>query len=241
MPEPRRFNVIETFGPTIQGEGPHAGRVVGFVRFGGCDFRCSWCDSMYAVDPAQVRANSEKLTADEIVDRLLACDVVVLSGDNPALVQGEQLAEALALAGKEFHVETQGTVWHDWLGEAAQLVVSPKPPSSGEHRKSEVAAPRFFEQVNRHMGWLGDTALKIVVADRTDLDWALLLRDEVDPDRVMDFYLSALTPPAATLEQVAGSYRNLCDLVLDSPLAVAHDPVVLPQLHVIAWGHERGV
>ena len=27
MPEPRRFNVIETFGPTMQGEGPHAGRI----------------------------------------------------------------------------------------------------------------------------------------------------------------------------------------------------------------------
>lgn len=241
MPDPRRFNVIETFGPTIQGEGPHAGRVVGFVRFGGCDFRCSWCDSMYAVDPAQVRANSEKLTADEIVDRLPPCDVVVLSGGNPALIEGDQLADALADAGKEFHVETQGTIWRPWLSRAAQLVVSPKPPSSGEHRKSEVAAPRFFEQVNRSMGWLGDTALKIVVADLADLEWALLLRDEVDPDRVMDFYLSALTPPDATLEQLAGSYRNLCDLVLASPLAVQHDPVVLPQLHVVAWGHERGV
>lgn len=113
MTEPRRYNIIEIFGPTIQGEGPHAGRPVGFVRFGGCDFRCSWCDSMYAVEPAEVRANSEKLTADEIVDRLPACDVVVLSGGNPALVQGEQLAEALALAGKA----ADPAAWHQngWL------------------------------------------------------------------------------------------------------------------------------
>ena len=49
------MKVVETFGPTIQGEGPYAGRVCHFVRFGGCDYRCTWCDSMHAVDPGLVR------------------------------------------------------------------------------------------------------------------------------------------------------------------------------------------
>jgi 7-carboxy-7-deazaguanine synthase len=35
------FPVIEVFGPTVQGEGPDAGRPAYFVRFGGCDYRCS--------------------------------------------------------------------------------------------------------------------------------------------------------------------------------------------------------
>lgn len=39
----RTFPVIECFGPTIQGEGALAGLPTLFVRFGGCDFRCSWC------------------------------------------------------------------------------------------------------------------------------------------------------------------------------------------------------
>ena len=43
------------FGPTVQGEGPYAGRVCHFLRLGGCDYRCSWCDTPYAVDPVQVR------------------------------------------------------------------------------------------------------------------------------------------------------------------------------------------
>ena len=62
--------MIEVFGPTIQGEGAEAGLPCNFVRLGGCDFRCSWCDTMYAVDPAEVRANAERMTAEQIVDRL---------------------------------------------------------------------------------------------------------------------------------------------------------------------------
>lgn len=241
MKGPREYSVIEVFGPTIQGEGPHAGRVVGFIRFGGCDFRCAWCDSMYAVDPAEVRENSIKMRADEIVERLPSCDTVILSGGNPALIQGDELLEALAAAGKKVHVETQGSVWRDWLGQVDQLVVSPKPPSSGEAGRSEEMAGRFFEKFEQRVGWLDRIALKIVVADLADLEWALALRDQLDPDRVIDFYLSALTPPEAPLDQLAASYRNLCGLVLASPAARAHDPVVLPQLHVIAWGHDRGV
>ena len=47
--------VVEVFGPTIQGEGELAGVPTAFVRFGGCDYRCSWCDSLFAVLPEDVR------------------------------------------------------------------------------------------------------------------------------------------------------------------------------------------
>ena len=66
----KTFPVIEIFGPTIQGEGAEAGLPTHFVRFGGCDYRCSWCDTMYAVDPAVVRATPSALSVDEIVERL---------------------------------------------------------------------------------------------------------------------------------------------------------------------------
>src|SRR4051794_6252753 len=65
------YPVIEIFGPTIQGEGALAGAPTMFVRFGGCDYRCSWCDSMYAVDPAQVRENAVKMEPQEIIGELL--------------------------------------------------------------------------------------------------------------------------------------------------------------------------
>src|SRR5215211_1387636 len=83
------FPVIEIFGPTIQGEGAEAGLPCAFVRLGGCDFRCSWCDTMYAVDPAEVRANATRLNSDQIVSELRGLggeyEWVILSGGNPAL------------------------------------------------------------------------------------------------------------------------------------------------------------
>src|SRR3954470_4684991 len=87
--------VVEIFGPTVQGEGPDAGIPAYFVRFGGCDFRCAWCDSMHAVEPAQVREEAEHLTPDEVVARVTELapgpNVVVLSGGNPALLDLEQV------------------------------------------------------------------------------------------------------------------------------------------------------
>jgi 7-carboxy-7-deazaguanine synthase len=235
-----RYPVVEVFGPTVQGEGPHAGRVVSFVRFGGCDYRCSWCDSLYAVLPQEVKQNSTKMTAAEIVSALPPkSDTVILSGGNPALIHGDQLVRALADAGKAFHVETQGSRWRTWLRHAELLVVSPKPPSSGMAEKAEQEVPKFIHR------WQAEgqnpLVLKFVVADQQDLTWALDVYDAVNPRGDLPLYLSALTPPDCSLEQLAASYRNLCELVLGSHRARKAEPVVLPQLHVIAWGHERGV
>lgn len=239
MPEPK-LPVIEIFGPTIQGEGPIAGQVVGFVRLGGCDYRCSWCDSMYAVEPREVRANARKMTVAEILEELPPCDTVILSGGNPALSRGEDLVAAIHASGRKIHVETQGSRWKEWLGSVDLLTVSPKAPSSGMASKAWEDSQAFMLAWNL-ADQPCDLILKIVVADQTDLQWALDLRNLLDPGREIPFFLSALTPPECSLEEVASSYRNLCDLVLTKDEARDHRPIVLPQLHVIAWGHARGV
>lgn len=236
----KKFPVVEIFGPTIQGEGPAAGQPVSFVRFGGCDYRCSWCDSMYAVDPAQVRANSTKMTAYEIVEQLPAGQTVILSGGNPALMDGDELAAAIHASGRAFHVETQGSVWKDWLNRAELLVVSPKPPSSGMATKAEEQVPAFITAWRR-AGTKAGLVLKFVVGGDEDLEWALDLRDAIDHDHELPFYLSALTPPDCDVHELTASYRRLCELILASDRAQGHAPVALPQLHVIAWGHARGV
>src|SRR4051794_10337522 len=104
--------VVEIFGPTVQGEGPDAGVPAYFVRFGGCDWRCTWCDSMHAVDPAEVRANAERLTVEQIVERVGRLSpgprLVVLSGGNPALLELGALVVELHAQDLRVAVETQG-------------------------------------------------------------------------------------------------------------------------------------
>ncbi len=189
----KTFPVIEIFGPTIQGEGAEAGLPCHFVRLGGCDYRCSWCDTMYAVDPAQVRRNSTALSAERIVDRLDALgggpEWVILSGGNPALHALGPLVEALQGRGLKVAVETQGSIWRDWLSAVERLTISPKPPSSG------MATRRHREQLEKFMaralsGDLDRLVLKVVCFDADDLAWA----KETQPLGQIYVYISPLAP-----------------------------------------------
>ena len=232
--------VIEIFGPTIQGEGAEAGVPCAFVRLGGCDFRCSWCDSMYAVDPAQVRTTARKMSDTDIVesiDRLGgAVEWVVVSGGNPALHGLGPLVSELHRRGFKVAVETQGSVWRDWLAETDRLTVSPKPPSSG---MANVRHTAQFDRFMQSAGSVGTLVLKIVCFDDEDLVWAKAVRHRYPH---YPLYLSAGTPvpsPTNLLAAVADRFRWLCERVAGDPELTRVR--VLPQLHVIAWGDARGV
>ena len=230
------MRVIETFGPTIQGEGPYAGRVCHFVRFGGCDYRCSWCDSIQAVDPALVRV-ADDLTEREIVDELLQLPVapmIVLSGGNPALQRLDRLLDQLRAMYQIIAIETQGSVWRGWLSRVDSLVVSPKPPSSGEATPAHwQALARFMDNAMTHPGLV----LKVVIFDDDDLDW--LCRSVLTAYPNVALYLSVGTDPEDTPSTLGDRYAWLCEQVTHEPSL--HGASVLPQLHVIAWGHRVGV
>jgi 7-carboxy-7-deazaguanine synthase len=236
--------VVEIFGPTVQGEGPDAGVPAYFVRFGGCDYRCAWCDSMHAVDPVDVRAHAEHLTAGEIADRVgtLASgpELVVLSGGNPALLDLGSLVAAFKARGTRVAVETQGSRWRAWLAAVDRLVISPKPPSSAMATPANERAAHAFITRAVSVTRPGVAALKIVVFDELDLDWAAA-HHGAHP--TLPLFLSAGTEVGLSDEQtIAGlraRYRWLCEAVARRPdLRRAR---VLPQLHVIAWGTAKGV
>jgi 7-carboxy-7-deazaguanine synthase len=240
----RSLAVIELFGPTIQGEGPDAGRPAYFVRLGGCDFRCSWCDSMYAVDPAEVRATATKMSAFDVRERLASLQagpsLVVLTGGNPVLHELGELVAGLHEDGFDVSVETQGSVYRPWLANVDRLVVSPKPPSSGE------ATPRHRHQLETFMESAledaRDVALKVVVFDEGDLAFA---RDVALRWPAVTLHLSVGTDPVAPADDAVDREQILARLRWLSE-AAAGDPAlsrarVAPQLHVLIWGRARGV
>ena len=103
-----RYLVKELFGPTLQGEGAHAGRPCVFLRFAACNLSCPWCDTDFAAEGAV------KLTAGEIVAKLVELDLhgarmVVVTGGEPTLQWDQELADALRAAGFRTHMETNGT------------------------------------------------------------------------------------------------------------------------------------
>ncbi|MBA3392474.1 MAG: radical SAM protein [Deltaproteobacteria bacterium] len=120
----RRYLVKEMFGPTLQGEGAHAGRACVFLRFAACNIACHWCDTDFAAEGAQ------KLGADEIVARLRELDRhgsrhVIVTGGEPTLQWDAPLAAAIRDAGFRVHMESNGT--RPLAGPVDWLTISPKP------------------------------------------------------------------------------------------------------------------
>jgi 7-carboxy-7-deazaguanine synthase len=241
VPEQRTHPVVEIFGPTIQGEGAEAGVATHFVRLGGCDFRCTWCDTMYAVDPKTVRETSRRMTGEQIVDAVNALagrpEWVSISGGNPGLHDLAGLVDGLHASAYKVAVETQGSRWRPWLDRVDRLTVSPKPPSSGMVSTAHDEAFEAFMHASAPVA--ERVVLKIVCFDEADVQWA---KDRMAQWPQPPVFLSAGTPvpaPGDVRTAVASSYRWLCERVAADPeLAAAR---VLPQLHVIAWGDATGV
>lgn len=236
-----KFKVSEIFGPTFQGEGPEIGLMTYFIRFGGCDYRCIWCDSMHAVDPAQVKELPELSTL-EIAEDLFEVsgqtshrqkNHVVLSGGNPLIWDLEELCALLKARSWKISVETQGTIYRDWLRLCDTIIVSPKPPSSGM-RFSEKRFTHFVSQVRKHL--YANMHLKIVIFDEQDIRWALALAEDIDAPQV---YLSIGTNRNDSRDDIMLRYQTLTQAVFDQKPNMS--VFILPQLHVVQYGHKLGV
>ena len=107
--------IMEAFY-TIQGEGFHKGLASYFIRTGGCDVGCHWCDVKESWDE-----NSHPIISiEEIVKKSAALsDFVVVTGGEPLMWNMNPLTKALKKLGKKTHIETSGAypltgVW-DWV------------------------------------------------------------------------------------------------------------------------------
>ncbi|MEI4234537.1 7-carboxy-7-deazaguanine synthase QueE [Roseovarius sp. D22-M7] len=236
------IRISEIFGPTIQGEGALIGQPTVFVRTGGCDYRCSWCDSLHAVDAAY-RATWAPMTAHDVMAEVarLSGDrplMVTLSGGNPAIQPLGTLIGLGHARGYRFALETQGSVARDWFADLDMLVLSPKPPSSG------IVVDWAAFDACRDAARDAPTVLKIVIFDEGDYQWA---RDVAGRHPDLPLYLQPgnHTPPppdddGAVVDQggIDARMRWLVDRVTGDGWFGA---TVLPQLHVKIWGNQRGV
>lgn len=232
------LRIAEIFGPTIQGEGALIGEPTVFVRAGGCDYRCSWCDSLHAVDSAYRETWAPMRTEDiwAEVARLSGGQAltVSISGGNPAIQDFGPLIARGRAEGYRFALETQGSIARDWFAALNMLVLSPKPPSSGE-----VPDWGAFAACLAARG-PGAVALKIVIFDDTDFAWAQEVA-AAHPD--LPLYLQPGNPTVDPEKPVAAQEvaDRLLWLVSKVTEARWFRPRVLPQLHVLLWGNRRGV
>lgn len=234
--------LAEVFGPTVQGEGPTAGRLCSFVRFSLCNLACSFCDTPYTWDWTGINGTAyDKATelhlvdTDDVLDmlRLHGTDRVVITGGEP-LVQQTALADlAVALLAADYtvEVETNGTLLppHELTTPAEWLRwnISPKLQGSGDNHRTD---PLPLEV----LAWWAETqpsaVFKFVVTGDDDLQQALGLARQVG----MPLERVWLMPEGRTPGALQSAIRTVADAAVDNRCNVS------TRLHVLAWGDERG-
>lgn len=237
------IRISEIFGPTIQGEGLLIGQPTVFVRTGGCDYRCNWCDTLHAVDNAYRHdwAAMDVETIWQEVHRLSGGMplMVSLSGGNPAIQPLKPLIRRGKNDGYRFALETQGSVARDWFADLDVLVLSPKPPSSGMETDWDTLTDCLDAA-----GKAPRIALKFVVFD--DADYAFAKAASLRyPELPVYLQPGNHTPPPPDDEDARIDLDGIMDRMLWLVDKVTADrwfsATVLPQLHVLLWGNKRGV
>jgi len=234
-----QLRIAEIFGPTLQGEGALIGEPTVFVRTGGCDYRCSWCDSLHAVDTSY-RHMWAAMTTEAVWSEVVGLSkgrplTVSLSGGNPAIQDFTALIARGHAEGYRFACETQGSIAKPWFADLDTLVLSPKPPSSGQ----TVDWAAFDACVLAAKG-AANIVMKIVIFDDRDYAWA---RATADRYPLLPLYLQ---PGNSEVDpEVPVDPQRLADRLLWLAEKTMNDgwfvPRILPQLHVILWGNKRGV
>ena len=146
----RRLPLVEDFY-TIQGEGFHAGKPAYFIRLGGCDVGCRWCDAKYTWNPRLY----PPVDIRTIIERATACpaQAIVITGGEPLLYPLEPLTAELHDRGLQIFLETSGT--HPFSGCFDWVCLSPKP--------QQAPLPEAFERAHE---------LKVIIGSEEDFDWA---------------------------------------------------------------------
>lgn len=135
---------------TLQGEGFHSGRAAWFIRLGGCDVGCVWCDVKESWDASQ----HPQVSVEEMVKMALQHPgrLAVVTGGEPLMYNLTPLTSTLHSAGFETNLETSGA--HPLSGNWDWICLSPK--------KFKEPLPEVLAAANE---------FKVVVYHLSDLEW----------------------------------------------------------------------
>lgn len=136
---------------TIQGEGAHQGCAAYFVRLGGCDVGCHWCDVKDSWDASQWPA----MTASEITKQITKSNapITIITGGEPAMYDLSVLTTCLHEVGQKTHIETSGA--YPVKGDFDWITFSPK-----KFKKPDESIYPIAHE------------LKVVIFNKSDFKWA---------------------------------------------------------------------
>ena len=136
---------------SLQGEGYHTGRAAYFIRIGGCDVGCHWCDVKESWDAS----THPPTLVDSIVDNIVKyAETVVITGGEPLMWNLDYISNKLSDKGIKVHVETSGS--HPLSGKLDWICLSPK--------KTLLPLDPIYKEANE---------LKIIIQNKNDFKFAV--------------------------------------------------------------------
>jgi len=136
---------------TLQGEGFHQGRAAYFIRLGGCDVGCVWCDVKESWDADKHPKFDVQSLRFEVAKT--PAEIIVITGGEPLMHDLAELTKELHAAGFKTHLETSGA--YPLTGSWDWICLSPK--------KFKAPLPVILLEADE---------LKVVIFNRSDLEWA---------------------------------------------------------------------
>ena len=201
---------------SLQGEASRAGLPTVFVRLTGCPLRCTWCDTTYSFSGGEPASIASVLIE---VAKYPARQVCVTGGEPLAQKECLPLLSALCDAGYDVALETSGALDIAMVDPRVARIMDLKAPDSGECVKNRW---ENLELLNSR------DEIKIVIASRSDYEWARdLLRE-----RKLDNLCPVLLSPAQGMVDPTA----LADWILADGLNVRFQL----QLHKLLWGNAKG-
>jgi 7-carboxy-7-deazaguanine synthase len=143
---------------TIQGEGYHQGKAAYFIRLGGCDVGCVWCDVKDSWDAAKHPQYDIETLVNHVTQT--PAPMAVITGGEPLMHNLDALTAALQLKGIQTNIETSGA--HPLSGSWNWICLSPK--------KFKAPLPEVLPYANE---------LKVVIFNKHDFEWAETYAQEV--------------------------------------------------------------
>lgn len=168
---------------TLQGEGFHQGKAAYFIRLGGCDVGCVWCDVKESWD--EEKHPKFDIRSLKLEVKKTPVDIVVITGGEPLMHNLDTLTKELQQAGFKTHLETSGA--YPLSGEWDWICLSPK--------KFKAPLPGILPYASE---------LKVVVYNKSDFDWAEKYAALVSPS--CKLYLQPEWGKAATILPIITDY-----------------------------------
>jgi 7-carboxy-7-deazaguanine synthase len=163
LKEGKVLPVMEEFY-SVQGEGFHTGKAAYFVRIGGCDVGCSWCDVKESWDASECPPVSGTLIAEHAAE--YPAKAIVVTGGEPLLYNLDFLCNQLWEHGISTFLETSGSAGIS--GEWDWICLSPK--------QANPPLDEIYPLANE---------LKIIIGEKSDFEWAEVNSAKVENDCVL--------------------------------------------------------